>query len=60
MFDTTQWQDVVVDQALVDYANSYNSVVDHHLQERYGADVLQTLWKEAEWRYHAAEAKKKS
>ena len=50
----------VVDQALVDYANSYNSVVDHYLQERYGKDILQTLWNEAERRYHAAEAKKKS
>jgi hypothetical protein len=30
------------------------------LQERYGKDILQTLWKEAERRYHAAEAKKKS
>jgi len=50
----------VVDQPLVDYANSYNSVVDQYLQERYGKDILQTLWKEAQRRYHATEAKKKS
>jgi hypothetical protein len=49
-----------VDQALVEYANSYNSVVDHYLQDRYGKDILQTLWKEAEQRYYAAEAKKNS
>lgn len=41
----------VVDQFLVSYAERYNAVVEAHLREKYGRDVLRELWETLQQRY---------